>query len=89
VTRQSPTPKGPCIFDDSTECDCPRCSVAEKRFWAAQGNDRTSLECDDECDGDGDGDDDDRVVEQCTCVLFPRARGEADEIICPWCGRPR
>jgi hypothetical protein len=30
----------PCVRDDSTECDCPRCVAAEDRFWDEQGADR-------------------------------------------------
>ena len=35
----------PCIRDDSTECDCPRCSAAEDRFWREQGEDDDGDEC--------------------------------------------
>jgi hypothetical protein len=72
-----------CIRDDSAECDCPRCSDAEKRFWSAQGVDRADHEDKDAFD-DGE-----RSDAYCTCVTFKMSRDEDAEHVCPWCGRLR
>lgn len=69
-----------CIRDDSIECDCPRCSDAEERFWNVQGVERVPLE---------DEEDEDRRDAYCTCATFKMLRDEDDEHVCPWCGRLR
>ncbi len=30
----------PCVRDDSTECDCWRCTAAQDRFWREQGEEQ-------------------------------------------------
>lgn len=44
----------PCIADDSTECDCPRCVVAEDRFWREQGEQAGELDDDERPEPDGE-----------------------------------
>lgn len=48
-----------CVFDDSTECECDRCTAADERFWREQGEGDESDPSDSE---HSDEDDDEPVI---------------------------